>query len=451
MKASTAIYSRLLCIVGRFYHRGMLRTSPEQRRFHMQLDRATLRQHQLERLNALLAAIVPHNRFYSEKLGHIDLPLQSLDDLRSLPYTFKDELLTVSGSGDFAANCSFPLERYVRYHQTSGTRGRPMAVLDTAEDWQWWIDCWQYVLDAAEIGAEDRVLLAFSFGPFIGFWSAHDAAVARGTMVVPSGGLSTLSRVEMIRNCRATALFCTPSYALRLAEVALENRIDPASLEVRRIVVAGEPGGSVPSLRKRIENAWNARLIDHAGASEVGPWGYSDPGDRGLHIIETEFIAEFLSVATGEAAQEGELSELVLTPLGRLGSPVVRYRTGDLVRPTFNHDGTTRFVLLEGGVLGRADDMLIVRGVNIFPSSLEQILRSFPEVVEFRTTCRKQGAMDVLSIEVEDRLDRPERIAREMNLRLGLKVEIRCVPLGSLPRFDGKGRRFVDLRQAAPS
>lgn len=439
-----------------FYHarprsiiNGMLRTSPEQRRFYERLDRDALREHQLERLNALLAAVLPHNRFYAEKLGHIELPLRSFDDLRSLPYTFKDELVTSHGSGDFAANCSFPLERYVRYHQTSGTRGRPMAVLDTAEDWQWWIDTWQFVLDAADIGPEDRIVLAFSFGPFIGFWSAHDAAVARGAMVIPSGGLSTLARVEMIRNCRATTIFCTPTYALRLADVAAENRIDPASLEVRRVIVAGEPGGSIPAIRKRIETAWNARLIDHSGASEVGPWGHSDPQGRGLHVIETEFIAEFLSVETGEPAKEGELSELVLTPLGRLGSPVIRYRTGDLVKPIFNHDGQMRFVLLEGGVLGRADDMLIVRGVNIFPSSLEQILRSFPEVVEYRTTCRKNGALDVLSIEIEDRLERPERIALEMQLRLGLKVEVRCVPIGSLPRFEGKGRRFVDLRHTA--
>jgi phenylacetate-CoA ligase len=427
----------------------MLRTSPEQRRFCERLDREAIREHQLERLNALLAAILPHNRFYAEKLGHIELPLGSFGDLQCLPFTFKEELVTAHGAGDFAANCSFPLERYVRYHQTSGTRGRPMSVLDTADDWQWWIDCWQFVLDAAEIGAEDRIVLAFSFGPFIGFWSAHDAAVARGAMVIPSGGMNTLARVEMIRHCRATALFCTPSYALRLAEVALENRIDHASLDVRRIVVAGEPGGSVPALKKRIETVWNAKLIDHAGASEVGPWGHSDAAGRGLQVIETEFIAEFLSLSTGGPAEEGELAELVLTPLGRYGSPVVRYRTGELVKPVFKHGEASQFVLLEGGVLGRADDMLIVRGVNIFPSSLEQILRSFPEVVEFRTTCRKNGALDVLMIEIEDRLESPERVAREMQLRLGLKVEVRCVPLGSLPRFEGKGRRFIDLRQTA--
>src|SRR5439155_14646097 len=340
----------------------------------------------------------------------------------------------------------FPLARYVRYHHTSGTRGRPMPVLDSAEDWQWWIDCWQFILDAAEIGPEDRAVLAFSFGPFIGFWSAHDALVARGGLVIPTGGMKTLARLELIRRTRATTLLCTPSYALRLAEVAHENRIDPASLEVRRIIVAGEPGGSVPAVRQQIEAAWKAIVIDHAGASEVGPWGYGDKAGRGLFVIETEFIAEFRSLATGAAAHDGELAELVLTTLGRYGSPVIRYRTGDIVRPRFAAEGENHFTLLEGGVLGRADDMLIVRGVNIFPSSLEQIVRSFPEVVEFRATAVKQGSLDALVVEIEDRLDKPDRVARELKLRLGLKVDVRCVPLGSLPRFEGKGKRFHDQR-----
>jgi phenylacetate-CoA ligase len=251
----------------------MLRLSPDDRRRLEQLPREELRRHQLARLNELLKEAAAHNRFYGEKLASVNLPLESLEQLASLPFTFKEELSTAKHDGEFAANLTYPLERYVRYHQTSGTRGRPLPVLDTADDWQWWLECWQFVLDAAEAGAEDRALLAFSFGPFIGFWSAHDAAVARGTLVLPSGGMSTLSRVEMLRRTRATLLFCTPSYALRLAEVAHENRIDPASLEVRRIIVAGEPGGSVPALRRRIDTTWNARLIDHAGAAEIGPWG----------------------------------------------------------------------------------------------------------------------------------------------------------------------------------
>ncbi|HMC10249.1 MAG TPA: phenylacetate--CoA ligase family protein, partial [Pirellulaceae bacterium] len=423
----------------------MLRTTLDERRRLERLPRLELARHQFARLQDLLANVVPNNRFYSEKFARAEgLPLQSLDQLQQLPFTSKDELVTATHSQEFAANLTYPLGRYIRYHQTSGTRGRAMPVLDTAADWQWWMECWQFILDAADIGPEDRAVLAFSFGPFIGFWSAHDALVARGCMVIPSGGMKTLARLELLRRTRATALFCTPSYALRLAEVARENRIEPANLEVRRIIVAGEPGGSVTAVRRQIESAWNAVLIDHAGASEIGPWGYGDKDGRGLFIIETEFIAEFLSLATGGPAADGDLAELVLTSLGRHGSPVIRYRTGDIVRPRFHTGGDTTessFTLLEGGVLGRADDMLIVRGVNIFPSSLEQILRSFPEVVEFRATAVKQGSLDALIIEIEDRLNDPDRVARELQLRLGLKIDVRTVTVGSLPRFEGKGKR----------
>jgi phenylacetate-CoA ligase len=215
---------------------------------------------------------------------------------------------------------------------------------------------------------------------------------------------------------------------------------------VRTIIVAGEPGGSVPAIRSRLEAAWNARVIDHAGATEVGPWGYADPAGRGLHVAESEFIAEFLSVGTSQPAADGELAELVLTTLNRSGCPVIRYRTGDLVRPVRNGASENRFVFLEGGVLGRADDMLVIRGMNVFPSSVEQILRSFPEVAEYRLIADKVAAMDALTVEVEDRLNQPERIAKELRLRLGLKVEVQSVPVGSLPRFEGKAKRFIDRR-----
>ena len=178
----------------------MLRTSHDDRRRAERLSRSDIARHQLARLTDLLAEIIPRNRFYAEKFARVNcLPLQSLDQLEHLPFTFKDELVTVPAAGEFAANLTYPLARYVRYHHTSGTRGRPMPVLDTAADWQWWIDCWQFVLDMAQIGPEDRAVLAFSFGPFIGFWSAHDALSARGGMVIPSGGMNTLSRVELIR------------------------------------------------------------------------------------------------------------------------------------------------------------------------------------------------------------------------------------------------------------
>jgi phenylacetate-CoA ligase len=424
----------------------MIRVSYEERRRLERLVPGELSAHQLARLNGLLARILPHNRFYAKKLADVRVPLSSLDQLDQLPFTFKDELQETGSGSDYAANLTFPIDRYVRYHRTSGTRGRPLIVLDTLEDWNWWIGTWQFVLDAAEIGPHDRALMAFSFGPFIGFWSAYDAVAARGAMVIPTGAMSSLARLDMARAARATAMFCTPSYALHLAEVGAKHQINVASLHIRCIVVAGEPGGSIPAVRQRIEEAWNARVIDHSGASEVGPWGYAAPNGQGLYIVESEFLAEFLSVETGRPAADGELSELVLTTLGRLGSPVIRYRTGDLVRPTWNAPGENRFVLLKGGVSGRADDMMIVRGVNIFPSSVEQIIHGFPEIVEYRMMAHKRGALDELTIEIEDRLESPQRVAEELHLRLGLRVAVKAVPLGSLPRYEGKGRRFVDQR-----
>lgn len=413
------------------------------------LDRAALEKHQLARLNALLETILPENRFYADKFSGCKWPVASLAHLAELPFTEKEELLG-AGLDEPAAHLTYPLERYVRYHQTSGTQGHPLKVLDTAEDWQWFLDCWQYTLDAAEVTLEDRLLLAFSFGPFIGFWSAFEAGCQRGCLVIPAGGMSTRARLELLRTSGATVLFCTPTYALHLLEVAAAAGVDPGSMSLRRVILAGEPGGSIPATRARIEQTWRAKVIDHSGATEVGPWGFGDPYGHGLHVLESEFIAEFLSVETDAPAAEGELSELVLTCLGRAGSPVVRYRTGDLVRPLWQHDGAVRFVRLASGVLGRRDDMVIIRGVNIFPSSVEQILRTFPEIAEFRIVASKASALDQLSVEIEDRMNSPERVAEELRLRLGIRVDVSVVPPGTLPRFEAKARRFVDERVQGP-
>lgn len=419
-------------------------TYDERRRLES-LPAQSLQAHQLAKLNALLEAILPANQFYAQKLGPARR-LESLAELEQLPYTYKEELLTRRDDG-LAANLTFPRERYVRFHRTSGTRGRPLAVLDTAADWQWWMGCWQYVFDAADVQPGERLLMAFSFGPFVGFWSAFDAAIARGCLAIPGGGMSSLARLELARNAQANVLLCTPSYALHLAEVAAEHSMPLKNLGVRMLVLAGEPGGSVPATRSRIEEAWNAQVLDHCGASEVGPWGYGDLAGRGLYVNEAEFLAEFRSLETGGPAKEGELSELVLTNLGRIGCPIIRYRTGDLVRPVWPKDGPRRFVFLEGGVLGRADDMMIVRGVNIFPSAIEQIVRSFPEVAEYRIRVWREKQMDQLTVEIEDRLNQPTRVMEELRVRLGLRVQVNCVPAGSLPRFEGKGKRLIDERK----
>ena len=445
------VVGSLLLLGVKSYDAFMAETSFEKRSRYRQLDRVELQQHQLQKLNQLVAAILPDNPFYADKLAAFQFPLESLDSLQQLPLTSKEELLRGVAAGGTALNRTYPLEQYVRFHRTSGTRGQPWVVLDTAADWQWFVDTWQYVLDVAEVTAADQALLAFSFGPFIGFWSAHEATAARGTLVVPGGGLSTLGRLELIKSQNITVLLCTPTYALHMAEVARENKIDLSESSVRCVIVAGEPGGSIPAVRQRIETAWNARLVDHAGATEVGPWGYADAEGEGLHVIESEFLAEFISLTSGQPAEEGELSELVLTNFGRTGNPVIRYRTGDLVRPVFSGKGADRFVFLPGGVLGRSDEMIIIRGVNVFPSSVEQIVRSFPEIVEYRLTVRREGELDQLLVEIEDSLSDAERVAEEFQLRLGLRVAVECVPEGTLPRFEAKGKRFVDERPPAGS
>jgi phenylacetate-CoA ligase len=417
-----------------------------ERRQLQSLDRAELEQHQLARLNALLDQILPHNVFYAQKLARIKRPIKSLAAFAELPFTFKEELAASHAASDIANNHTWPAERYCRFHQTSGTSGRATTVLDTADDWQWILDCWEYVLDAAQITSHDRALMAFSFGPYIGFWGAYEALARRGALTIPCGGMSSIRRLEVARTHRPTVICCTPSYALHLIEVGLEHGIDVGQLGVRLLLLAGEPGGSVPPVRAKLQEAWNADVHDHSGATEVGPWGFGDLAGAGLYVIESEFIAEYLSLATGAAAAEGEESELVITTLGRTGCPVIRFRTGDIVRPIWNHGGENRFVLLSGGILGRNDDMLVVRGVNVFPSSIDHILRSFPEVVEYRATVHKVSEMDQLFIEVEDRLHQPDRIIQEITLRLGLRAEVEIVPPGSLPRFEAKGQRFIDRR-----
>lgn len=459
------------------YDAAMLASNENDRRQLESLERPQLERRQLERLNRMLQSIVPANRFYARRLGETT-SIRSLSELRELPLTAKADLVPSSdATRQHARHLTFPAERYSRFHRTSGTQGHPLVIMDTAEDWQWWIETWQYVLDAANITSHDRVMMAFSFGPFIGFWSANDALIARGALVIPGGGLSTAARLQLILDEQATAVCCTPSYALHLAAVAQQEQLDLADSAVQKLIVAGEPGGSMPAIRSRITEAWHAEVIDHAGATEIGPWGYADLHQTGLHIVESEFIAEFLPLSMTnspdahretldflQAADLGEMCELILTNLGRFGAPLLRYRTGDLVQPALQpSQAANRFAFLRGGVLGRVDNMMIVRGVNVYPSAIEQILREQSEIVEYRLTVFKQGEMDALRIEMEvapiggsrstedDTGPAPTRsieaiVKESLRVRLGLHVDVQCVATGSLPRFELKGRRFVDER-----
>ncbi len=407
-----------------------------------------LRRHQLDRLNELLG-VARSQPFYADRLAHLRLPLSSLDELASIPLINKDDLIA-DQRGQPGRVFSLARHHYTRLHQTSGTRGWPMPVMDTPDDWRWWMDCWAYVLDAATVTSSDVALMAFSFGPFIGFWTANDALVQRGAMVVPGGGMSSEARLQLIHDHRCTVVCCTPTYALHLAAVAAERGVDLAGSSVREIIVAGEPGGSLPVVRQRIQQQWGARVTDHSGASEVGAWGVGSPDGRGLHVIEPEFIAELLHFDDGHPeglpVADGQQAELVLTNLGRHGGPAIRYRSGDIVRGFRQHDQPCNFLWLEGGVLGRADDMMVIRGVNVFPSSVEAIVREVAADAEFRmiATCRDE--MDQLALEIETSDTQARRLGELLRDRLAMRVGITVVEPGSLPRSEAKAKRLIDQR-----
>lgn len=404
---------------------------------------------QLHKLNHMLVHLAHFNQFYQEKLETVRLPLKSLDEMQKLPFTTKKELVAdQTDYPPFGRNHTYEESRYVRYHQTSGTTGRPLKVLDTQESWDWWRDCWTEVFRSAGVTADDRVFLAFSFGPFIGFWSAYEAAKKIGTLVIPGGGQSSSDRLISIIDNKASVLLCTPSYALHLAELAAAQHLDIKNSRINTLILAGEPGGSIPSVRERIESAWNAKVFDHVGMTEMGAYGYSCSAQSGIHINEAEFIAEVIDPNTLEPVAEGEKGELVLTNLGRLGYPLIRYRTGDLVQKTSErcHCGNT-YRFFSGGIVGRADDMVVIRGINIYPQSLEAIIREYSEITEFRIVYYTEEEMNQVKVQIETNTPEIKRhLEKKLRERLGLRIDAEIVEAGSLPRFEMKSRRVLDER-----
>ena len=409
----------------------------------------------MAKLQRALTEIYPRNRFYTKKFDEAGIKpasIQSPDDISRLPLTEKSELVADQDNQRFAANMTYPLSRYIRFHQTSGTTGEPLRVVDTQESWDWWGRCWKQVFSASGVGADDRIFCAFSFGPFIGFWAAVEGARQLGALLVPGGGRSSLERLKLMQETRCTVLCCTPSYALRLLDVAAENGFDLSELNIHTTIHAGEPGANIPAIKQRIEAGWSARCRDHSGASEVGAYGFeTNAHPNGLLINETEFIAEVLN-AGGRHVKPGEEGELVLTNLGRWGFPVIRYKTGDIVRYAEPQAATRHLVYLEGGIIGRMDDMVTVRGVNIYPSAIDNLVRSLDEIDEYRTTVSTSGALDQLTMEIEVRAG-ADRVAAQTALtelltdKLGLRPKITVVEPATLPRFEMKGKRFFIEKQ----
>ena len=425
------------------------------------LSRAAIESRQLEELHSLLAAVLPANRFYATKLAAAEFnpAIPSLEVfLQDCPFTTKAELSDDQHAHPpYGSNLTFARECYTRCHQTSGSAGVPLRWLDTPESWDWMLGNWEQIYAAAGVTRADRIFFAFSFGPFLGFWTAFEAALRLGCLCLPGGGLSSAARVRALIENEASVLCCTPTYAIHLAQAAHEEKIDFNSLRVKKLIVAGEPGGSVPPTRARLEQLWpGARVWDHHGMTEVGPVSFECPARPGvLHLIETSYFAEIIHPTTAQPVAAGETGELVLTTLGRSGSPLLRYRTGDLVKSPNRSDAPCpcgrHGLALEGGILGRADDMVVVRGVNIYPGAVEEIIRRCGQVAEFQVEVRTQAALTELNVRVEasspdaDASALSKILEREFQIVFALRIPVEIVAPGSLPRFDLKARRWVRI------
>ncbi len=424
------------------------------------LDDNALGKLQREKLAMVLQEVRSCDGFYNRK--YANLSFDPIDDcLTKLPLTTRSELQADQlAKPPYGSLLTQDRRMYVRVHQTSGSSGVPLRWLDTLKSWRWWLDCWGVIYRAAGVNADDRFFFPFSFGPFVGFWGAFESASALGNFCLPAGGMTTSARLSYMIEHGVTVVCCTPTYALRMAETAEDQGIDLRSSAVRSVIVAGEPGGHIPATRQRIEKTWGARVYDHAGMTEVGPWGFEcEEAPQSLHVIESEFIAEVVDPATGDLRSNGEPGELVLTNLGRFGSPLIRYRTGDQVTLVRGRCACGRsFARVEGGVVGRFDDMLFVRGNNVFPSAVEGILREFDDVAEYRLIVDSTGSLTELQIEIELKPDAKANGSTDVKVngsklvmdveaavrdRLHFRPIVSLAPLGSLPRSEMKSKRVV--------
>jgi phenylacetate-CoA ligase len=351
----------------------------------------------------------------------------------------------------------------IRYHLTSGTSGRvPIRVLDGQKDWEWIAEMWAYGLWAFGVRPVDRVFFAFSYGAFIGFWGAHYACEKIGALVLPSGGSSTEHRVKTIIETRATTVCCTPTYALRLWQTAQEMGVNLArDSKVDKLVVSGEPAGSIPAVKRQLQDAWNAKVGDTAGMTEIGSIMVFEcrhqPG--GTHIIEDHFIEECLTHDGDTPVPYGEQAERVVTSFGRGFIPLIRYRTKDLVvKVPFTRCSCGRTGdIYEGGIRGRWDDMKLVRGTNVYPRAVEAVVREFDAIDEFQIVLDRIGGRDEILVRTELKAGREaewEPVRERLGVALGeahegLRFNLELVNRGSLPRFELKAKRLTDNRPKA--
>jgi phenylacetate-CoA ligase len=428
------------------------------------LSQEKIRKLQLKKFKQIFKWGYEKSRFHRslyEKAGIKPDDIRSLDDIRHVPTVEKSMMRDIQRKEPFPYGDALcvPLDEVSEYHQTSGTTGQPVYQADTWQDWEWWSECWSYILWAQGYRASDRIFLPFGYNVFVAFWAAHYAAEKIGAEIVPGGVLDTQSRVLKIQEIKATAMMATPTYILGMADTAKNKMgIDPASLTISKITCAGESGASIPSTKKRMQDAWGAKVYDHAGATETGAWCYEcTEQSGGLHVNDGFFLVEIQDVETGEYIQEpGKIGKMIITAFDRLAQPCIRFDSKDLIMwsPDTCPCGRS-FRTIKGGVIGRADDITKVKGVLLAPSAIEEVVRGLKGLGdEFEVIVDKKEDIDRITLKVElmpnsenlrDSIH--SQLTDQLRLKTNLGYIIEFHDFGTLPRYEIKAKRFKDLRK----
>ncbi len=426
------------------------------------LERDQLRALQLAKLRRVSEWAAARSPFYAAHFaaaGFEPEQLKTFADIERIPFLTREAWMKSQAEHPpFGRLPAAGADAAIRLHTTSGTSGKqPLRALDTRKDWSWAAEMWCYALWGAGVRPADIGYVAFGYGSFIGFWGLHNGLEKIGALTIPGGAQTTPNRVKQIIDFGATVVASTPTYALRLAQEAESMGVDLKNSPVRIVILSGEP--TPESTRHLIEEQWGAIALDTAGMTEISTIFMFEPADQpgGCHIIEDHFIEQVVDPATGAELPYGEAGERVTTSFGRSAIPLLRYRTGDLVVKsphTAAANGRT-FDLYQGGIIGRVDDMKLVRGTNVYPRAIEQIVRTHDDVDEFQVEIVREGIRDeiILRVETVEHFDGTTWPVLEEALRLdlaeaheGLRFHVHHAAPGALPRYELKARRLTDLR-----
>ncbi|MEK7354032.1 MAG: phenylacetate--CoA ligase family protein [Chloroflexota bacterium] len=426
------------------------------------LPREKMEQLQLKKFREIFKWAYERSKFYHQfysAAGIEPADIKTIKDLARVPKLEKSMMRAIQGKEPYPYGdiLSMPLEQVTEYHQTSGTTGQPVYQADSWQDWELFAEQWAYILYTEGYRSSDRVFLPFGYNVFIAFWSAHYGAEKIGCEVVPGGVLNTEARILKMQELKCTAFMATPTYVLGMADTAITKLgINPKDLGIKRITVAGEPGGSIPATRKRMEDAWGAKVFDHCGATEIGAWGYECEEQSGLHVNDALFLVQIEDAETGELITEpGKSGKMVITNLNRMAQPCIRFDSKDLIEWSSEQCECGRtFSLLKGGVHGRADDITKVKGVLLSPTAIEEVVRSLPGLgAEYEVTVTKAGDIDDITLKVELSPGQERnadsirlRLIDQLRLKTNLNYNLEFHSYGTLPRYDVKARRFKDLR-----